>query len=112
MDTNRRFFAIGMEPQAPQTPLPCAATLWRYPYSGKQDWDVSLTEIISKALSILSKEISFDEPVILRKILDFSGRDTPDAALRLRVRLVEATIAVEFDRINQLRSRLISFRLL
>ncbi|HYQ61207.1 MAG TPA: glycine--tRNA ligase subunit beta, partial [Desulfatiglandales bacterium] len=72
-----------------------------------RDWDVSLTEIISKALSILSKEISFDEPMILRKILDFF-RERYRQMLRsdYGYGLVEAAIAVEFDRINQLRSRL------
>jgi glycyl-tRNA synthetase beta chain len=72
-----------------------------------RDWDVSLTEIISKALSVLAKEISFDEPLILGKILDFF-RERYRQMLRsdYGYDLVEAAIAVEFDRINQLRSRL------
>ncbi len=108
MDTVAGFFAIGLEPTGAADPFALrrqALAIIRILES--RDWDVSLTEIISKALSVLVKEISFDEPLILGKILDFF-RERYRQMLRsdYGYDLVEAAIAVEFDRINQLRSRL------
>jgi glycyl-tRNA synthetase beta chain len=109
MDTIAGFFAIGMEPTGAADPFALrrhALAIIRILES--RDWDLSLTEIISKALSTLSKEISFDEPVILRKILDFFRERYRQMMLRsdYGYGLVEAAIAVEFDRINQLRAKL------
>jgi len=108
MDTVAGFFAIGLEPTGAADPFALrrqALAVIRILES--RDWDISLTEIISKALSVLVKEISFDEPLILGKILDFF-RERYRQMLRsdYGYDLVEAAIAVEFDRINQLRSRL------
>ena len=109
MDTISGFFAIGMEPTGAADPFALrrhALAIIRILES--RDWDVSLTEIISKALSVLAKEISFDEPLILGKIVDFFRERYRQMMLRsdYGYGLVEAAIAVEFDRINQLRSRL------
>jgi glycyl-tRNA synthetase beta chain len=109
MDTIAGFFAIGQEPTGAADPFALrrhALAIIRILES--MDWDVSLTELISKALSTLSKEISFDEPVVLRKILDFFRERYRQMMLRsdYGYGLVEAAIAVEFDRISQLRSRL------
>jgi len=109
MDTISGFFAIGLEPTGAADPFALrrhALAVIRILES--RDWDVSLTEIISKALSILAKEISFDAPAVLSKILDFFRERYRQMMLRsdYGYGLVEAAIAVEFDRINQLRSRL------
>ncbi|MGE5838335.1 MAG: glycine--tRNA ligase subunit beta, partial [Deltaproteobacteria bacterium] len=108
-DTIAGFFAIGLEPTGAADPFALrrqALAIIRILES--RDWDVSLTEIISKALSILAKEISFDAPAVLSKILDFFRERYRQMMLRsdYGYDLVEAAIAVEFDRINQLRSRL------
>jgi glycyl-tRNA synthetase beta chain len=109
MDTIAGFFAIGMEPTGAADPFALrrhALAIIRILES--RDWDLSLTEIVLKALSILCKEIAFDEPAILRRILDFFRERYRQMMLRsdYGYGLVEAAIAVEFDRINQLRSRL------
>jgi len=109
MDTIAGFFAIGMEPTGAADPFALrrhALAIIRILES--RDWDVSLTEIVSKALSVLEKEIAFDSPLILSKILDFFRERYRQMMLRsdYGYGLVEAAIAVEFDRINQLRSRL------
>jgi glycyl-tRNA synthetase beta chain len=109
MDTIAGFFAIGMEPTGAADPFALrrhALAIIRILES--RDWDVSLKELVSKALSILAKEISFDEPLILRKVLDFFRERYRQMMLRsdYGYGLVEAAIAVEFDRINELRSRL------
>jgi glycyl-tRNA synthetase beta chain len=109
MDTIAGFFAIGLEPTGAADPFALrrhALAIIRILES--RDWDVSLKELVSKALSILAKEISFDEPLILSKILDFFRERYRQMMLRsdYGYGLVEAAIAVEFDRINQLRSRL------
>jgi glycyl-tRNA synthetase beta chain len=109
MDTIAGFFAIGMEPTGAADPFALrrhALAIIRILES--RDWDVSLTEIISKTLSLLAKEISFDTPAVLSKILDFFRERYRQMMLRsdYGYGLVEAAIAVEFDRINQLRSRL------
>jgi glycyl-tRNA synthetase beta chain len=109
MDTISGFFAIGMEPTGAADPFALrrhALAVIRILES--RDWDVSLTEIISKALSILAKEIVFDAPAVLSKTLDFFRERYRQMMLRsdYGFGLVEAAIAVEFDRINQLRSRL------
>ena len=109
MDTIAGFFCIGLEPTGAADPFALrrhALAIIRIMES--RDWDVSLTEIISKALSILGKEISFDEPLILGKILEFFRERYRQMMLRSDYGhgLVEAAIAVGFDRISQLRSRL------
>jgi glycyl-tRNA synthetase beta chain len=109
MDTISGFFAIGMEPTGAADPFALrrhALAVIRILES--RDWDISLTEIIGKALSILAKEISFDAPGVLSKILDFFRERYRQMMLRsdYGYGLVEAAIAVDFDRINQLRSRL------
>jgi glycyl-tRNA synthetase beta chain len=109
MDTISGFFAIGMEPTGAADPFALrrhALAVIRILES--RDWDISLTEIIDKALSILAKEISFDAPLVLSKILDFFRERYRQMMLRsdYGYGLVEAAIAVDFDRINQLRSRL------
>jgi len=109
MDTIAGFFGIGLEPTGAADPFALrrhALAIIRILES--RDWDLSLTEISSKALSILAKEISFDEPLILSRILDFFRERYRQMMLRSDYGhgLVEAAIAVEFDRINQLRSRL------
>jgi glycyl-tRNA synthetase beta chain len=109
VDTIAGFFAIGMEPTGTADPFALrrhALAVIRILES--RDWDVSLTEIISKTLSILAKEISFDTPPVLSRILDFFRERYRQMMLRsdYGYGLVEAAIAVEFDRINQLRSRL------
>jgi glycyl-tRNA synthetase beta chain len=109
MDTIAGFFAIGMEPTGAADPF----ALRRHALAiirilENRDWDVSLRELVSKALSILRKEISFDEPLISNKVLDFFRERYRQMMLRsdYGYGLIEAAIAVEFDRINQLRSRL------
>ena len=109
MDTIAGFFAIGMEPTGAADPFALrrhALAILRILES--RDWDVSLKELVSRALSTLAKEISFDEPLILSKILDFFRERYRQMMLRsdYGYGLVEAVIAVEFDRVNQLRSRL------
>ncbi len=109
MDTVAGFFAIGMEPTGAADPFALrrhALAIIRILES--RDWDLSLTEIVSQALAILAKEISFDAPLVLGKILEFFRERYRQMMLRsdYGYGLVEAAIAVEFDRINQLRSRL------
>jgi glycyl-tRNA synthetase beta chain len=109
MDTIAGFFAIGMEPTGAADPFALrrhALAIIRILES--RDWDISLKELVSIALSILAKEISFDEPPILSRILDFFRERYRQMMMRsdYGYGLVEAVIAVEFDRMNQLRSRL------
>ena len=109
MDTIAGFFAIGLEPTGAADPFALrrhALAIIRILES--RDWDVSLKELASKALSILAKEISFDETLILNKVLDFFRERYRQMMLRsdYGYGLVEAAIAVEFDRINEVRSRL------
>jgi glycyl-tRNA synthetase beta chain len=109
MDTIAGFFAIGLEPTGAADPFALrrhALAIIRILES--RDWDVSLKELGSTALSILAKEISFDEPLTLSRVLDFFRERYRQMMLRsdYGYGLVEAAIAVEFDRINQLRSRL------
>jgi glycyl-tRNA synthetase beta chain len=109
MDTIAGFFSIGMEPTGAADPF----ALRRHALAiirilENRDWDISLKELVSRALSILAKEISFDEPLISSRILDFFRERYRQMMLRsdYGYGLVEAVIAVEFDRMNQLRSRL------
>ena len=109
MDTIAGFFAIGLEPTGAADPFALrrhALAIIRILES--RDWDVSLKALASKALSILAKEISFDETLILNKVLDFFRERYRQMMLRsdYGYGLVEAAIAVEFDRINEVRSRL------
>jgi len=109
MDTIAGFFAIAMEPTGAADPF----ALRRHALAiirilENRDWNISLKELVSNALSVLAKEISFDAPLVLSKVMDFFRERYRQMMLRsdYGYGLVEAAIAVEFDRINQLRSRL------
>jgi len=109
MDTIAGFFAIAMEPTGAADPF----ALRRHALAiirilEDRDWDLSLKELVSNALSFLAKEISFDPPLVLGRVLDFFRERYRQMMLRsdYGYGLVEAVIAVEFDRINELRFRI------
>jgi glycyl-tRNA synthetase beta chain len=109
MDTIAGFFAIQMEPTGAADPF----ALRRHALAiirilEKTEWEVSLKSFVTKALSILGEEISFDQPLIAMKVTDFFRERYRQMMLRsdYATDLVEAVISAEFDYIHHLRHRL------
>jgi glycyl-tRNA synthetase beta chain len=109
MDTIAGFFAIGLEPTGAADPF----ALRRHALAiiriiEDRGWDISLKELISRALDLLCKELEFDKNKVQASILNFfrdryknrmltAGYDTD---------LIEAIISAGFDRLSELPSRM------
>jgi glycyl-tRNA synthetase beta chain len=109
MDTIAGFFAIQMEPTGAADPF----ALRRHALAiirilEKMEWEISLKGLVTKALSILREEISFDELPTAVKVMDFFRERYRQMMLRsdYATDLVEAVISAEFDYIHHLRHRL------
>jgi glycyl-tRNA synthetase beta chain len=74
----------------------------------KMAWDIPLSALISKSISILDGSIAFDRDLIFNKVADFFRERYRNMMLRSDYKsdLIEAVISVEFDQINQLRFRI------
>jgi glycyl-tRNA synthetase beta chain len=109
MDTIAGFFAIGLEPTGAADPF----ALRRHALAiiriiEDRSWNISLKELISRALDLLGKDLEFDKDKVQASILNFfrdryknrmltSGYDTD---------LIEAIISAGFDRLSELPSRM------
>ncbi|MGD9031011.1 MAG: glycine--tRNA ligase subunit beta [Desulfobacteraceae bacterium] len=109
MDTVSGFFAIEMEPTGAADPF----ALRRHALAiirilEKMQWNISLEEFIAKSLSILREEIEFDKDLVSNKVLGFFRERYKNMMLRSGYEsdLIDAIISVNFDQINQLRSRI------
>ena len=109
MDTIAGCFVVGLEPSGTADPFALrrhALAIIRIVES--KAWDLSLKKFIEKCLSILHEEIEFDKERVFAKISDFFRERYKQRMLRSGYEndLIEAIISVEFDRINELRSRI------
>ncbi len=109
MDTVSGFFAIEMEPTGAADPF----ALRRHALAiirilEEMQWNISLEEFIAKSISILREEIEFDRDLVANKISGFFRERYKNMMLRSGYEsdLIDAIISVNFDRINQLRSRI------
>ncbi len=109
MDTIAGCFAINQEPTGAADPY----ALRRHALAiiriiEKTEWEVSLGDLISKALGLLKEVVSFDEDVIFRKIADFFRERFRNMMLGQghKADLVEAVISTQFDQVAPLRSRM------
>ncbi len=109
MDTVSGFFAIEMEPTGAADPF----ALRRHALAiirilEKMQWNISLEEFITKSISILREEIEFDTDLVTNRVLGFFRERYKNRLLRSGYEsdLVDAIISVNFEQINQLRSRI------
>ena len=109
MDTIVGCFAVGLEPSGTADPF----ALRRHSLAiirviEDMGWDLSLKESIAKGLFVLRDEIEFDSGRVFAKVSAFFRERYKQLMLRLgyKTDLIEAVISVEFDRINDLRSRI------
>ncbi len=109
MDTITGCFAVGLEPTGTADPF----ALRRHALAiirivENMGWDLSLKELIKRALSILDEEITFDNDQVFARVSDFFRERYKQMMLRsdYETDLIEAVISVEFDRINELRPRI------
>ena len=109
MDTIAGCFAINQEPTGAADPY----ALRRHALAiiriiEKTGWEVSLGDLIAKALGLLREVVSFDEDVIFRKITEFFRERFRNMMLGQghKADLVEAVISTQFDQIAPLRSRM------
>ena len=108
MDTIVGFFAIGSEPTGAADPF----ALRRHALAvlrilEQWDWNISLQALIAEAVEVLAEDIPVDKDVTSSKVKEFFRERYKYLMLRAEYPsdLVDAVIAVEFDRINQLRPR-------
>jgi len=109
MDTVAGFFAIEMEPTGAADPF----ALRRHALAiirivEKMQWNISLQAFIAKSISILREEIEFDKDLVTQKVLGFFRERYKNMMLRSGYEsdLIDAIISVNFEQINQLRSRI------
>ena len=71
-------------------------------------WNVSLKGLIAVSLSVLREEIGFDQAKVADKVLGFFRERYKNMILSSGYEsdLIDAVISVNFDQINQLRSRI------
>ncbi|MCJ7596441.1 MAG: glycine--tRNA ligase subunit beta [Desulfobacterales bacterium] len=109
MDTIAGCFAVGLEPTGAADPF----ALRRHALAIMRilegfEWETSLLSFISKSLSILEEEISFDKALVFDKVRDFFRERYKQMMLRSDYTsdLIEAVISVAFDQIGRLRPRI------
>ena len=109
MDTVAGFFAIEMEPTGAADPF----ALRRHALAiirivEKMQWNISLQAFIAKSISILREEMEFDKDLVTQKVLGFFRERYKNMMLRSGYEsdLIDAIISVNFEQINQLRSRI------
>jgi glycyl-tRNA synthetase beta chain len=109
LDTIAGCFAIGLEPSGSADPF----ALRRHSLAiiriiEDMGWDISLRKFIEKALLVLSEGIRFEKDNVFARVIEFFRERYKQMMLRSDYEsdLIEAVISVEFDRINQLGSRI------
>ena len=109
MDTIAGCFVVGLEPSGSADPFALrrhALAIIRI--AEDMGWDISLKEFIEQALSLLKEEIEFDNAQMLSRIMAFVRERYKNMMLRSGYEsdLIEAVISVDFDRIQELRSKI------
>lgn len=109
LDTIAGCFAINQEPTGAADPY----ALRRHALAiiriiDEMGWDVSLEELVSRALELLKEAVAFDRDVIFRKIVDFFRERFRNMMLRqdYKADLVDAVVSTKFDQVARLRSRI------
>jgi glycyl-tRNA synthetase beta chain len=113
MDTIAGCFAIGLEPTGAADPF----ALRRHALAiiriiEDRGWNVSIKELISKSLELLSREIRFDMEKVHGSILNFFRERYKNRMLAAgyETDLIEAIISAGFDRISELALRMDQLR--
>jgi len=113
MDTIAGCFAVGLEPSGSADPF----ALRRHALAiiriiEDMGWDLSLKELTEEALSLLRREVAFDEDRVFSRVITFVRERYKHMMLGAdyEVDLIDAVISVDFDRIQRLRSRIDQLR--
>jgi glycyl-tRNA synthetase beta chain len=109
IDTITGCFAVHLEPTGTADPF----ALRRHALAiiriiENMAWEISLRELVSKAVTILHEAIEFDEDRLLNKEIDFFRERYKNMMLGAghTSDLVEAILSAGFDRIHELRFRI------
>ena len=109
IDTISGFFAIESEPTGTADPFALRRhALATIRILEEMQWNVSLKGLIAVSLSVLREEIGFDQAMVADKVLGFFRERYKNMILSSGYEsdLIDAVISVNFDQINQLRSRI------
>ena len=109
MDTITGCFAVGLEPTGAADPFALrrhALAIIRILEAFA--WDLSLQDVLSRSIAILSQEVALDRDLVFEKVLDFFRERYKQLLLRSdhKSDLVEAVVSVAFDHISPLRERI------
>lgn len=113
IDTICCFFSIGLEPTGTSDPF----ALRRHALAvlrilEERKWDITLIDIIDRAIGIVSEDIEFEEQQVKEKIITFfrerfknmlSAEDYPND-------IIESVISARFDFIHELRPRIVQLK--
>jgi glycyl-tRNA synthetase beta chain len=109
LDTITGCFAVGLEPTGAADPF----ALRRHALAiiGILEafaWDLSLQDVLSRTIAILSEEVSLQSDLVFEKVLDFFRERYKQLLLRSdhKSDLIEAVVSVAFDQISPLRERI------
>jgi glycyl-tRNA synthetase beta chain len=109
MDTITGCFAVHLEPTGTADPF----ALRRHALAiiriiENMSWNISLRELVSKAVTILHEFIEFDEVQLLNKVIDFFRERYKNMMLGAghTSDLIEAILSAGFDRVYELRFRM------
>jgi glycyl-tRNA synthetase beta chain len=109
MDTITGCFAVGLEPTGAADPF----ALRRHALAIIRileafTWDLSLQEVLSRSIAVLSEDIALQRDGVFRKVLDFFRERYRQLLLRSdhKSDLIEAVVSVAFDQISPLRERI------
>jgi glycyl-tRNA synthetase beta chain len=108
MDTIAGCFAVGLEPTGATDPFALrrhALAIIRILEAFA--WSLSLQDVLSRAIAILSEEVQVQRDLVFEKVLDFFRERYKQLLLRSdhKSDLVEAVVSVAFDHISPLRER-------
>jgi glycyl-tRNA synthetase beta chain len=109
MDTITGCFAVGLEPTGAADPFALrrhALAIIRILETFA--WDLSLQDVLSRSIAILSEEVALQSDLVFEKVLDFFRERYKQLLLRSdhKSDLIEAVVSVAFDQISPLRERI------
>jgi glycyl-tRNA synthetase beta chain len=109
MDTITGCFAVGLEPTGAADPFALrrhALAIIRILEAFA--WDLSLQDVLSRSIAILSEEVALQSDLVFEKVIDFFREIYKQLLLRSdhKSDLIEAAVSVAFDQISPLRDRI------
>ncbi|MFC1884028.1 glycine--tRNA ligase subunit beta [Thermodesulfobacteriota bacterium] len=109
MDTIVGCFAVGLEPTGSADPFALRRhSLAILSILEEKGWEISLSRLVAKGISVLAESIHFDEELVHKKVMDFLRERYKNKMLikGYETGLIDAVISVNFDKLNLLNQKI------